>query len=124
MDTAAKNLAIVVAGTARSVRAFSMAEGGAEGDDSMFFQSLNLLDVGGRAGGHDDAFGDGKPTAQANAEFGQSSWRRGEGVRPALPVAESAAESTLAIPWFKHDRAEEVAMFAAAYIKVARAHAS
>jgi perosamine synthetase len=41
-------------------------------------------------------------------------------VRESLPVAEALAERSLSVPWFKHDRPEEVAMFAAAYIKVSR----
>lgn len=65
-----------------------------------------------------DIFGHGKPTATACFEAGAA----GEAcpARPALPVVEGLAERALSIPWFKHDRADEVARFAAAYIKVAR----
>ena len=84
-----------------------------------------------------DVLGDGKPTAAANAESGGPSLLRSTASlitagmlpaeepveRPRLPVVESLAQRTLTVPWFKHDRPEEIAAFAAAYIKVARAFA-
>jgi len=63
-----------------------------------------------------DIFGDGKPTAAACADSAAVA-------RPALPAVESLGARTYAVPWFKHDRPEAIARFAAAFIKVARAHA-
>jgi hypothetical protein len=42
--------------------------------------------------------------------------RQGAG---SLPVSERIAEITFGIPWFKHDRPDRIAAYAAAYRKVA-----
>jgi len=60
-----------------------------------------------------DLFGMGKPTAIA---FGQRDVRQGAG---ALPVSEAAPNIVFGVPWFKHDRAELIERYAAAYRKVA-----
>jgi dTDP-4-amino-4,6-dideoxygalactose transaminase len=60
-----------------------------------------------------DVLHQGKPTMIA---FGQRDVRQGEG---ALPVAESIAEIAFGIPWFKHDRPDQIEQFANAYRKVA-----
>jgi dTDP-4-amino-4,6-dideoxygalactose transaminase len=60
-----------------------------------------------------DIFRQGRPTAVA---FGQRDVRQGPG---ALPVSESIAEIALGVPWFKHDRPEIIAEYAAAFRKVA-----
>ena len=60
-----------------------------------------------------DTFGMGKPTVIA---FGQRDVRQKEG---SLPVCERIHEIAFAIPWFKHDRPEIIAQYAAAYRKVA-----
>jgi dTDP-4-amino-4,6-dideoxygalactose transaminase len=60
-----------------------------------------------------DIFHQGKPTMIA---FGQRDVRQGPGT---LPVAESIREIAFGVPWFKHDRAEIIKEYAAAYRKVA-----
>jgi len=60
-----------------------------------------------------DLFRMGKPTMIA---FGQRDVRQGAGT---LPVAESIRQIAFGIPWFKHDRAEIIEQYAAAYRKVA-----
>ncbi len=60
-----------------------------------------------------DPFGLGKPTVVA---FGQRDVRQGPG---SLPHTERIAETTLGVPWFKHDRPDEIECYAAAYRKVA-----
>ncbi|MCE9589694.1 MAG: DegT/DnrJ/EryC1/StrS family aminotransferase [Planctomycetes bacterium] len=64
---------------------------------------------------HDlDLFHQGKPTMIA---FGQRDVRQGKGT---LPVTESIHEIAFGVPWFKHDRPEEIERYAAAYRKVAQ----
>lgn len=60
-----------------------------------------------------DIFHQGEPTAIA---FGQRDVRQGPGT---LSVAEQIGSISFSIPWFKHDRPEEIARYAAAYRKVA-----
>jgi dTDP-4-amino-4,6-dideoxygalactose transaminase len=60
-----------------------------------------------------DVLHQGKPTMVA---FGQRDVRQGEG---SLPVSESIAEIAFGIPWFKHDRPEQIEQYANAYRKVA-----
>lgn len=60
-----------------------------------------------------DIYGHGKPTRLA---FADRDIRQGIG---SMPVAEGILQRTLMIPWFKHDRSEEIAQQAAAYRKVA-----
>jgi dTDP-4-amino-4,6-dideoxygalactose transaminase len=60
-----------------------------------------------------DFFGQGRPTMVA---FGQRDVRQGPG---SLPVAERIGEIAFGVPWFKHDRPDEIAAYAAAYRKVA-----
>lgn len=60
-----------------------------------------------------DIFHQGQPTAIA---FGQRDVRQGQGT---LPVTESVSETVFGIPWFKHDRPEEIERYASAYRKVA-----
>ncbi|MFN6017235.1 MAG: DegT/DnrJ/EryC1/StrS family aminotransferase [Verrucomicrobiota bacterium] len=60
-----------------------------------------------------DIFHQGKPTSVA---FGQRDVRQGPG---SLPIAESIHEIAFRIPWFKHDRPEQIERYAAAYRKVA-----
>lgn len=60
-----------------------------------------------------DIYNDGKPTRIA---FTDRDVRQPAG---SLPVAESIDEISLSIPWFKHDDAEVIERFAAAYRKVA-----
>jgi len=60
-----------------------------------------------------DIFRQGRPTVVA---FGQRDVRQGPGT---LPVSESIDEITFAVPWFKHDRPQIIAEYAAAYRKVA-----
>lgn len=63
---------------------------------------------------HDgDLFRMGKPTVLS---FGQRDVRQGPG---ALPVCERINELAFGVPWFKHDRPELIAEYAAAYRKVA-----
>lgn len=59
-----------------------------------------------------DIFHQGKPTAIA---FGQRDVRQGKG---SLPVAERIKEIVFGVPWFKHDRPEEIREYADAYRKV------
>jgi len=61
-----------------------------------------------------DLFRMGAPTM---VSFGQRDVRQGTG---SLPVAESIAEITFRIPWFKHDRPQVIEQYAAAFRKVAR----
>ncbi len=60
-----------------------------------------------------DIYGHGKPTVVAHAK---RDVRQGPG---SLPVSESIAERCFTIPWFKHDRPEIIAEYAAAFRKVA-----
>lgn len=60
-----------------------------------------------------DIFNQGKPTAIA---FGQRDVRQGAG---SLPVSESIMDIAFTVPWFKHDRADEIERYAAAFRKVA-----
>jgi len=60
-----------------------------------------------------DALNAGKPTMIA---FTERDVRQGPGT---LPVAESIGEIVIGVPWFKHDRPEIIAEYAAAYRKVA-----
>lgn len=60
-----------------------------------------------------DIFGDGKPTRIA---FADRDVRQGPG---SLPVSEGLAERCCGIPWFKHDRPEQIEAYAAAFKKVA-----
>jgi dTDP-4-amino-4,6-dideoxygalactose transaminase len=60
-----------------------------------------------------DLFRMGKPTMIA---FGQRDVRQGPG---SLPVTERIHSITITVPWFKHDRPEEIREYAAAYRKVA-----
>ncbi|HOF89652.1 MAG TPA: DegT/DnrJ/EryC1/StrS family aminotransferase, partial [Armatimonadota bacterium] len=60
-----------------------------------------------------DIFRMGQPTM---ISFGQRDVRQGPGT---LPVAERIGEIAFGIPWFKHDRPEIIAEYAAAYRKVA-----
>ncbi|OPZ81344.1 MAG: L-glutamine:2-deoxy-scyllo-inosose aminotransferase [bacterium ADurb.Bin429] len=60
-----------------------------------------------------DIFRMGQPTM---ISFGQRDVRQGPGT---LPVSERIGEIAFGIPWFKHDRPEIIAEYAAAYRKVA-----
>jgi len=60
-----------------------------------------------------DLFRTGKPTMTAWTE---RDVRQGPG---SLPVSERIHEIAYGIPWFKHDRADQIAQYAAAYRKVA-----
>lgn len=60
-----------------------------------------------------DIFRQGRPTVIA---FGQRDVRQGPGT---LPVSERIAEIAFSVPWFKHDRPEVIAKYAAAYRKAA-----
>jgi len=60
-----------------------------------------------------DIYGDGKPTRIA---FSDRDVRQPAG---SLPVSEGLAERCYGIPWFKHDRAESIERYAAAFKKVA-----
>lgn len=60
-----------------------------------------------------DIFGDGKPTRIA---FADRDVRQGPG---SLPVSEALAERCFGVPWFKHDRPEQIEQYAAAFRKVA-----
>lgn len=60
-----------------------------------------------------DIFRQGKPTMIA---FGQRDVRQGPGT---LPVSESINQIAFGVPWFKHDRPDVIATFAAAYRKAA-----
>ncbi len=59
-----------------------------------------------------DIFHHGRPTAIA---FGQRDVRQGPGT---LNVSEKIMDISFGVPWFKHDRPEEIARYAAAYRKV------
>jgi perosamine synthetase len=83
------------------------AEGGASGRGVNF--PLHLHPVLHKA----DVYRDGKPTSIA---FANRDVRLGRG---SLPVAESIAARSFAIPWFKHDRPEAIRRYADAYRKVA-----
>jgi perosamine synthetase len=63
-----------------------------------------------------DIFRMGRPTM---ISFGQRDVRQGPGT---LPVAERIEGIAFGVPWFKHDRPELIAEYAAAYRKVARTH--
>ena len=60
-----------------------------------------------------DVYGDGKPTRIA---FADRDLRQAAG---SLPVTEALADRCFGIPWFKHDRVESIARYAAAFAKVA-----
>jgi dTDP-4-amino-4,6-dideoxygalactose transaminase len=60
-----------------------------------------------------DVLHQGQPTVVA---FGQRDVRQGKGT---LPVSESMSEIAFGIPWFKHDRPEQIEQYANAYKKVA-----
>lgn len=63
---------------------------------------------------HDaDIFNQGKPTMIA---FGQRDVRQGPG---SLPVTERINEISFSVPWFKHDVAEAITLYAKAFRKVA-----
>ena len=55
-----------------------------------------------------DVFGDGAPTAEVYRKRarGADAAAGGGSLHGCLPVAEGLAERSLAVPWFKHDRAE------------------
>ncbi|HUW84408.1 MAG TPA: DegT/DnrJ/EryC1/StrS family aminotransferase [Phycisphaerae bacterium] len=83
------------------------AEGGRTGRGCNF--PLHLHPVLNEA----DVYGDGKPTRIA---FADRDVRQPAG---SLPVSEALADRCFGIPWFKHDRPEPIARYAAAYRKVA-----
>lgn len=60
-----------------------------------------------------DIFNMGQPTM---ISFGQRDIRQGAGT---LPVSEAISEMAFGVPWFKHDRPEQIAEYAAAFRKVA-----
>ncbi len=60
-----------------------------------------------------DVFNDGKPTRIA---FATRDLRQPEG---SLPVSEGLGQRCIGVPWFKHDHADQVAQYAAAFRKVA-----
>ncbi len=60
-----------------------------------------------------DLFRDGSPTRIA---FADRDLREPEG---SLPVSEGIGERSIGIPWFKHDRPEQIEQYAAAWRKVA-----
>ena len=60
-----------------------------------------------------DLFRMGRPTM---ISFGQRDVRQGPGT---LPVSERIEELAFSVPWFKHNRPEVIAEYAAAYRKVA-----
>jgi len=60
-----------------------------------------------------DIYGDGKPTRLANSD------RDIRQPAESLPNAMKVATTTYSIPWFKHDRPEQVERYAAAFRKVA-----
>ncbi|MHB9026359.1 MAG: DegT/DnrJ/EryC1/StrS family aminotransferase [Armatimonadota bacterium] len=60
-----------------------------------------------------DIFNMGRPTM---ISFGQRDVRQGPGT---LPVSESIGQIAFSIPWFKHDRPEQIEAYAAAFRKVA-----
>ena len=63
-----------------------------------------------------DIFRQGKPTMIA---FGQRDVRQGPG---SLPISESIMDITMAIPWFKKDKPEQIEKYAEAFRKVALQH--
>jgi hypothetical protein len=83
------------------------AEGGKSGRGVNF--PLHLHPVVNTAG----VLGDGKPTRLA---FAERDVRQACGT---LPVSEGIHARALGIPWFKHDRPEQIAGYAAAFRKVA-----
>ncbi len=83
------------------------AEGGRSGRGCNF--PLHLHPVLNEA----DVYGDGKPTRIA---FADRDVRQPAG---SLPVSEALGDRCFGIPWFKHDRPESIARYAAAYRKVA-----
>jgi dTDP-4-amino-4,6-dideoxygalactose transaminase len=84
-----------------------IAEGGRSGRASNMPLHLHpLLNTA-------DIFGDGKPTRIA---FADRNVREGQG---SLPVSEALAERCFGIPWFKHNRPDQIAPYAAAFKKVA-----
>ncbi|MCG3178337.1 MAG: UDP-4-amino-4-deoxy-L-arabinose--oxoglutarate aminotransferase [Phycisphaerae bacterium] len=60
-----------------------------------------------------DIYRDGRPTRIAHSD---RDLRQGPG---SLPVTEALASRCLGVPWFKHDRPDEIALYAAAFRKVA-----
>lgn len=60
-----------------------------------------------------DLFGTGKPTM---VSFTERDVRQGPGT---LAVSENSPQTVIGVPWFKHDRAEVIEQYAAAYRKVA-----
>jgi hypothetical protein len=60
-----------------------------------------------------DVYHDGKPTRIA---FSDRDVRQPRG---SLPNSERLADRILGVPWFKHDRPEQIERYAAAYKKVA-----
>jgi dTDP-4-amino-4,6-dideoxygalactose transaminase len=60
-----------------------------------------------------DIFGDGKPTRIA---FSDRDLRQPEG---SLPNAEASVVNSFSVPWFKHDKADQIERYAAAFRKVA-----
>lgn len=60
-----------------------------------------------------DILHQGKPTMVA---YGQRDVRQGKGT---LPVSESISQIAFTVPWFKHDRREQIEQYANAYRKVA-----
>jgi dTDP-4-amino-4,6-dideoxygalactose transaminase len=60
-----------------------------------------------------DIYGDGLPTQHVNATRDLSR------PRGSLPITEESTSRAFGIPWFKHDRAERIERYAAAYKKVA-----
>ena len=60
-----------------------------------------------------DIYGDGKPTRIACAE------RDVRQPKGSLPRAEAIAQRAFNVPWFKHDKPETIAHYAAAFRKVA-----
>jgi hypothetical protein len=84
------------------------AEGGRPGRGANF--PLHLHPVLREA----DVFGDGKPTRIA---FAERDLREKPG---SFPHAEALGRRCVGIPWFKHDRAESIKRYAAAWRKVAQ----
>jgi dTDP-4-amino-4,6-dideoxygalactose transaminase len=83
------------------------AEGGRSGRGVNFPMHLHpLLNEA-------DVYHDGKPTRIA---FADRDVRQGKG---SLPVSEGLGSRAFGIPWFKHDRPDEIARYASAYRKVA-----
>ena len=59
-----------------------------------------------------DLYGDGKPTRIA---FADRDLRQPAG---SLPVTEALPERCYSVPWFKHDRRDEIDQYVAAFRKV------